>query len=180
MSDQPLTVAFLEQFFRSFARPDLDRVVEERMEESRERGRRLYFRLVAGSLESLETMYGFLHADVRRLERRLDEIHVLIDRSDFRRLPQQLEIAHYKYEDAVAAPNRLKGYLADLGESIERIETHQMKDTLRKQAMDLRRRVEDLAAPLDIAGSRLNRYAQRVAAGTLSVEPRTSAGTEER
>lgn len=179
MSDQP-ALAFLEQFFRSFARPDLDRMVEERVAKSLERGRRAFVRFVFGCLDSLEAMYGFLQDDVRRLEQRLDELHVLIERGESRGVPLLLENSSYKHEDALASRIRLRGYLADLGESIERIDDRPAKESLQEQSMDLRRRVEDLAAPLDIAGSRLNRYAQRVAAGTPGVEPRTSGGTEER
>lgn len=178
MCDQPLTIAILDQFFRSFARPELDRLVEERMEESRERGRRLYVRSVVGSLDFLEVLYRFLQDDVRRLEQRLDESHVLIERDDCRGLPGRLETSRYKHEDALAARSRLEGYLAGLVESIDRIDNRPAKDSLQEQAMDLRRRVQDLAAPLDIAGRRRDRY--DLSAGAPAVEPRTSGGTEER
>jgi len=179
MSDQPLTVAVLEQFFRSFARPDLDRMVEERVAKSLERGRRAYVSFIFRSLDSLEAMYGFLQDDVRRLEQRLDELHVLIERGESTGVPLLLENSSYKHQDTLAARIRLRGYLADLGEGIERIDDRPAKDSLQVQAMDLRRRVEDLAAPLDIAGSRLNRYAQRVPAGTPALEPRTPGGSQE-
>ena len=180
MSDPSLTASYLEQFFRSFARPDLDRMVEERVAKSLERGRRAYVRFIFRSLDSLEAMYGFIQDDVRRVEQRLDELHVLIERGESTGAPLLLENSSYKHQDALAARIRLRGYLADLGEDIDRIDDRPAKDSLQVQAMDLRRRVEDLAAPLDIAGSRLNWYAQRVAAGALAVEPRTSGGTEER
>ena len=126
-------------------------------------------------------MYGFLQDDVRRLERRLDELHVLIERGESRGVPPMLENCVYKH---AGRARRADPSQADTLPTSEKASngstTRQMKDTLQEQSMDLRRRVEDLAAPLDIAGSRLNRYAQRVAAGTPAVEPRTSAGTEER
>jgi hypothetical protein len=180
MSDQPVAFASLDDFFRSFARPDLDRMVEERVAKSLERGRRAFIGFIFRSLDSLEAMHRFLQDDVRRLEQRLDELHVLIERGESRGVPLLLENSSYKHEDALATRNRLRGYLADLGESIERIDDRSAKDSLQGQSMDLRRRVEDLAAPLDIAGSRLARYAQRVAAGTPALETRTSGGTEER
>ena len=180
MSDQPVTLAILAQFHREVFLPDFERIVDEAFAEPCERGRRAYVRFVFGCLDSLEAMYRFLQDDVRRLEQRLDELHVLIERGESRGMPLLLENSSYKHEDALAARNRLRGYLADLGESIERIDDRPAKDSLQGQSMDLRRRVEDLAAPLDIAGSRLNRYAQRVAAGTSAVEPRTSGGTEDR
>ena len=180
MSDQPVTLAILAQFHREVFLPDFERIVDEAFAESFERGRRAHVRFLFGSLDSLEAMYGFLQDDVHRLERRLDELHVLIERGESRGAPLLLENSSYKHDDALAARIRLKGYLADLGESIQRIDDRPAKDTLQGQSMDLRRRVEDLAAPLDIAGSRLNRYAQSVAAGSPSVEPRTCGGTEPR
>ena len=51
MSDQ-FTLGYLQQFFRSFARPDLDRIIEEREAEARERSQRWWVRWVSGSAES--------------------------------------------------------------------------------------------------------------------------------
>src|SRR5688572_16384251 len=102
MSDQPLAFDSLDDFFRSFARPELDRAVEEKMGESRERGRRLHLRSLHGSFDFLEKLYGFLRDDVRRVERSLDEIHFSIDRHELREGPQ-LENARFKYEQSLAA-----------------------------------------------------------------------------
>jgi hypothetical protein len=180
MADQPVTLAIFAQFYREVFLPDFQRIVDEAFAEPCERGRRAFVRFLFGSLDSLEAMYGFVQDDVRRLERWLDELHVLIERGESCGVPRLLENSSYKHEDALAARIRLRGYLADLGESIERTVERPAKDTLQTQSMDLRRRVEDLAPPLDIAGRRLSRYAQRVAAGPPAVEPRTSGGTEER
>jgi len=180
MADHPVTLAILAQFHGEVFLPNFERVLEERFAASFERGRRAHVRFLSASLDSLEAMYGFLQDDVRRLEQRLDELHVLIERGESRGVPLLLENSSYKHEDALATRIRLRGYLADLGESIERIDDRPAKETLQEQSIDLRRRVEDLTAPLDIAGSRLDRYAQRVAAGTPAVEPRTSGGPEER
>lgn len=161
MSDQPLTKAALEQFFRSFARPDLDRLVEQRMEETRQRGEHLYVRSALWSLKFHESMYGFLHDDIRRLERRLDEIHVRIDRNDSWRMADTLQLAHDYYDDALATWTRLKGYLPEGEESIAKVADGPPRDRLREQAVDLRRRVDALAPDLDTARMRLNRYTQR-------------------
>lgn len=161
-SDSALTSDVLDQFLRSLARPEHDRVLEERADETRERGRRMFVRAVVADLDFLEVLYRFLHADVRLLEQRLDEIHVLIDRRDFRGVPGRLEVAQYKHGDALAARNRLVGYLAQLNTSVERIEDVSARDGLRGQSLELRRRVKDLLAPVDIAGARLNRYVKHV------------------
>jgi hypothetical protein len=180
MSDQPVTLAILAQFHREVFLPDFERIVDAAFAESCERLRRAHVRFLFGSLDSLEVMYRFLQDDIRRLEQRLDELQVLIERGESTGVPLLLENSSYKHEDALATRIRLRGYLADLGKSIERIDDRPAKDALQGQSMDLRHRVEDLARPLDIAGSRLNRYAQSVAAGSPSVEPRTCGGTEQR
>lgn len=161
MSDQPLTSAFLDQFFRSFARAELDPAFEDKMEESRERGQRLYVRTVTGSVEFLESMYGFLHADVHRLERRLDDIHVRMERRDPGDMAHQVEVTHDYFDDVVATWTRLRVYVPDVGKTIDRIAEGLAKGRLQAQTLDLRRRVDALAPDLDTARMRLNRYTQR-------------------
>jgi hypothetical protein len=177
MSGQALSFGYLDQFFRSFHDPGRDRMVEERIAESREHGRRAHVRSVFASLDFLESMFGFLRDDVRRLEQRLDEAHVQIERSNVRRLADRLEYSRYKQEDAVATRDRIERYLARFGEDLERLDDDSAKQALRERTMDLRRRVGELEAPLDIAGRRLNHYVQRLAGETSGCEPRTQTGT---
>lgn len=162
MADQPDAFASLDDFFRSFARPELDRAVEEKVAESRERGRRLHLRSLHGSFDSLESLYGFVRDDVRRLERCLDEISVSVDRHEPRGVGRQLENARFKHEQTLAGRNRLVGYLARLDQHIEEFFNYEGKDGLQAQSAGLRRRVDELAAPLATAAARLDRYEKRL------------------
>lgn len=161
MSDQPLTLGHLEQWFRSFARPDLDLIAEEREAEARERGQRWWVRSASSSLDFLESMYGFLRDDIRRLEQRLDEVHVRVARDDASGVPGMIENARYKYEASVATRGRIERYLIDLEAEIDRVDDDAVRGTLDEQSRDLRRRLDELTGPLDVVGRRLDRYRQR-------------------
>ena len=107
-------------------------------------------------------MYGFLRDDVRRLEQRLDEIHVRVERNDARGVPGVIENARYTYEASFAARGRIERYLVDLGAEIDRVDDDAVRGTLDEQSRDLRSRLDELAGPLEIAGRRLDRYSLRV------------------
>lgn len=172
MSDQPVThpllVSEFERFYREVFLPDFQRIVDEVFSASekkwREHSQRLFVRSVTGSLKFLESMYGFLQGGIHRLERRLDDIHVRMERSNSGDMTRQLELAHDYFDDAFATWTRLKGYLdsPDVGGTIDRIADGPAKEGLQAEAVDLRRRVEALAPTLDTAGMRLNRYTRRI------------------
>ena len=163
MSDQPVTLAVLAQFYREVMLPDFERVIEKAASaiEPSERWERLSLRSALWWLNYHESMYGFLRDDIRRLERRLDEIHVRIDRSDSGRMAETLQLARDYYGDALATWTRLKGYLPEGEDSITKVADGPTKDSLHAEAVTLRSRVEGLAPALETAGRRLNLYTKR-------------------
>lgn len=160
---QPSTDVVLDQFFRSFARPECDRRLEDQSEQLGDRSARLSVRSTIADLDFLECMHRFLHLEVRRLEQRLDDAHVLMNRGGCTRVPDTLEIARYKYDDAVATRTRMERYLVHVVKSVEAVADFAEKETLRGETRDLRQRINDLDEPLQTIGMRLARYSQLLA-----------------
>ena len=92
----------------------------------------------------------------------MDEAHVRLERNDARGVPLLIENARYTYERSIAARGRLEKYLVDLEGQFDRLQDAATEAAFREQSRDLGRRLDEMAAPLEIIGRRLDRYALSV------------------
>jgi chromosome segregation ATPase len=157
MADHPLTFAELEQFYRDVFLPDFRRIVEEAFGRV---VRRLPSQvdLISSWLTLLEKDYGFLQADLTRIEARLDWmeewLHRLGARFDH---PEDRRDIRERWQAVLDTTQRLDARLSRTEGQVDALIAGGDKERLRSEVADFRGRVALLQAQARSLEPRLDR-----------------------
>lgn len=151
MSDQPVTLAVLTQFYREVMLPDVERVINEIRVTGARRLHATNVALTSRWLDTLDIDYRFAESGLACVEERLDRLDEWRDRAS------RLEILVAQYEDVRGALQRLDERLRTSEMKIDALGATGDNEALRAKATDFRARVDGLKAQVLALELRLER-----------------------